>query len=958
MPKFTNNNNFTVTLDGKDYTKNVPYPIKWSRMLDEQLDQARFTLKRLKRDIIHPLTPMSITMTDKKGRELKFDTLVTTDPAAELPVGNGTHDHETIHLEETKVLEGIVVDALTFTNDLGRSYLGNAKEITVNIDAQKEGALNVAYYPTAAEIQNIENSKSPKGTSPYTFISIKKLFSDYANIGNFANKWSSCYLRVTNESKKIIDDNYENTSTNVGSHGLPDIDKEVSLEIGIYNVEYYINFLNNSNYYTKVNYSFSVIENVAALPRWNIASVIDRVLDVAEPHLEGVAPRFVLNAEQHALFEQIEAPEFAFTNSTLKEILDQIGGYIHGIPRLRGNVIYFDMLGGTKQAKIANPKYKYISNMYSQDIENYCTSLDSTVDNLVCLTDRGQGTITEPYSDGGKSLRTETVYARVEEGNMFISTKYPIQEIVLVVNTAIPGMNLGDLDITPYVFEAAEYARQDSYGANYPTSKVYALYYTQGQKNIYGLNFKQKTVNSEMGDYSIIRILSEASGQTVGSLGDKYPALAFRVSYIPVFSARTQQTKQYIGDYKTPRALVYNQGANVIETKHFGENMKGAVARMGNVDRVVTYNLGDFSLIPEIGEMYGEDYYIAGVTCELYPNHIKCMLTLSKDFNRLSQYIGINSVRRFYEVSEKQAYRRDIKYADYLVIGDKVEEDDTLLRSLSTLKRALEGGTIPGLYAIYGIDHVVAEGRDENGGPLKKVLLPVVTTAQGNAMVFTFNYEDNYSAGAQVQPQTAGGVSGYFTNAVAYADYYGRMKTLKFAMNNRVREEVDDMQLPQTNLPYNVGPIRADTKGLVVRKDGREILSVNYVVEFVTNKRNYIIGSALARNAGYVRTSFLVYDDNARLYVLPNRIPKFAEKLDITDATFVWNYFRGHISEVENGLKFEDFTSKVDGEAWAVVNGRGEFYFGSNEPIKAGQTVTMPYICLRHDIYNLGGNNK
>ncbi|MDE6398994.1 MAG: hypothetical protein K2L51_06710, partial [Clostridiales bacterium] len=649
-------------------------------------------------------------------------------------------------------------------------------------------------------------------------------------------------------------------------------------------------------------------------------------------------------------FEKIEAPEFAFTNSTLKEVLDQIGGYIHGIPRLRGNTIYYDMLGGTEQAIVADPKYKYISNMYSQDVESYCTALDSTVDNLVCLTDPAQGTITEPANGGSKTLRTETVYARIDEGNMYISTQLPVQEIVEVENTYIPGKDFTGGNITANIFESAEYERMSAYTATYPNSKVFGLYYTQGQKNIYGLGFKQQTVASEIGDYAIIRILEASSGRTIGSLGTDYPALAFRVSYIPAFSARVQQTKQYIGAYKQPRTLVYNQGANLIETRQYGENMKGAVARMGNVDRVVTYNLADFSLIPEIGQMFGENYYIAGVTCELQPNYIKCMLTLSQDFNRLSQYIGINSLRRFYEVSEKEAYKRNIKYADYVVIGDAVEPDETLANM------AYIHATLPQLALIQSISYMIAAGYDENGAAIHdhKILLPVVSTAQGNAMVFTASYEDNYSAGTQAQKLTQGDVSGYFTNGVEYSDYYGRMDSLQFSMYDTLSEitEAQQLALPMWNSAESKFPyITTGENGLVVKKDGSEILALNYILEFVTNRKNIIIGSAFARNCPLVRGTDA--KRQAKLYVLPDRLNKFATTVDLTGATEilpVWTIF----IQDEKQFKLEDFTPEVNGAAWAIVDrSSGELLVGSNETITAGQPVSMPYVTLRHNIFNL-----
>jgi len=958
MPNVKTNNNFQVIINGKDYTKQTVFPIKWSKLLDERLDETRLSVKRIRQKIFQPLTPATITMTDKKGRQIELNTVVTTDQSAEVPVGNNTFDHEIMCLEETKILEGIIVDALTFTNDLGRTYTLNsplATPVKTFIPDYYNGLPSPINEPKAISAY----SQSELSNTEHYFPSVSAVFNWELN--HFEIILNYMIIRHNKVEIERISDVYkQDGKTYPGRTPI-----NLKLKEGTYEVEYYIDLGFGKG--TKAIYTFNAVYNKLPLEKWNISSVIDRVLNLCEPHLAGVAPRFKLNDTQHAEFSEIEAPEFAFTNCTLKEVLDQIGGYIHGVPRLKGSTIYFDMLGGTKQAKVASPIYPYISNMYSQDIENYCSALDSTVDNLVCLTDPAQGTITEPYVDGYKTTRTETVYAQVKDNNMIIPTQYPIQEIKEVKCGYIPGTSIKGGDITSYVFEQAEYNRMSSYTAIYPTSRVYALYYTQGSKNIEGLFFKQQKLNDVLGDYAILKILKETTGENLSALGVNYPGLAFQVSYIPVFSARVQQTKQYIGDFKEPRTLCYNQGANIVETRHYGENMKGAVARMGNVDRVVTYNLGDFSLIPEIGEMYSDEYYIAGVTCELYPTLIKCMLTLSQDFNRLSEYIGINSVRRFYEVSEKAAYRRDIKYADYLVIGDKVESDDTLMRNIRPLALALKGGSSPGLFNLYGISNVIAQGYDESGGELTTVNLPVVATAQGNAMVFTFSYEDNYSAGTQAQSESEESVSGYFTNAVAYCDYYGRIKTLKFSMKSQTESPASETEqrkigklLPATTEDVDdTATIRTVGDGLYVDKDGREILSVNYVLEFVTNKRNYVIGSAFARRSGLVSTLNLDFDDQARLYVLPDRISKFAEKVDISNATHIYDFYAtgapNHITITTKQLKFEDFTSPVDGQAWAVVSKKGGFLFGSNEPIASGQTVTMPYITLKHDIFNLQG---
>lgn len=944
---------FTVTLDGKDITSHIPFPIKWERLLDERLDVTRLSIKRIKRHIIHPLTPVSITMTDTHDRKITLNAIVTTDESVEAPAGSGLYNHEIFMLEETKLLEGIVVDALTFTNDLGRNYTENVVFVTPTENDAGGGVKNSAPDP--------DEYKMAVQSGEFVVKSIADVFStNFLDISlkahpgdpNEPNKVGFITtLKLQGDSEYIINEvhdeyDYEHPMDYSAFASYPTV-----LSVGTYELTYRIYRPRDFQFYTEYTYEFNVVENHDPLPLWNIATVIDRVLDVAEPHLEGVTPRFALNAEQHAAFEKIEAPEFTFTNSTLKEILDQIGGYIHGVPRLRGNTIYYDMLDGVEQATLANPKYAYISNAYTQDVESYCTGLDSTVDNMVCLTDPAQGTITDPYNDGYKTVRTETVYARVEEGNMFIATQLPIQELKGVKCGIVPTKNFAGGDITAYIFESAEYNRMSGYTATYPNSKAYALYYTQGTKNIYGLNFKiEDAVSPALQKYAIINILEKTSGQTIGNLGNSYQLLAFQVSYIPIFRARTQQTKSYIGDLKQPRTLCYNQGANVVETRYYGENMKGAVARMGNVDRVVTYNLGAFSLIPEIGQMYGEDYYVSGVACELTPGFVKCMVTLSQDFNRLSQYIGINSVRRFYEVSEKAAYKRDMKYADYIVVGDQVESDETLANMLPVMATFTQDIEYP------AVSHMIARGHSENGTDIgSRVLLPVISTAQGSAMVLTANYEDNYSAGTQVQQVSAGDAKGYFTNAVEYSDYYGRIHNLEFAMYNRlpsIDQNTRGKSLPAWGADWNGGNrvLGTEEHNLVVRKDGSEILALNYILEYVTNRKHIVIGSALAHNCPLVRG--IDKTRKAKLYILPKRIGKFVNVVDLSNATEVT--YAWPSATAAKQFKLSDFTPEVNGAAWAIVDGStNELLLGSNETITAGQVVSMPYMTIKHNIFNL-----
>lgn len=933
---------FKLTIGGEDYTTHTPFPIKWSSLLDERLDEGRISLKHCKRELFPPMTPVKIISTSRlKTVEKSF--IVAMDGSVETPVGSGWFNHEIQLIEETKLLEGFIVEALTFTNDLGRNYTNDASLVT-------------PYIPkTESEFPKVKPTP-PTYLSPlsvnqeFTFVSVHNIIDQDATNTRYTFK-----IYRNDNIVKVIEDNISNGG---------DVSFTTILEQGIY-LAYYKVDSNIIQAKREVYYYFNVVTNQAPLPKWNITSVINRVLELAETHLKGTAPRYRLNGEQAAEFEKITAPEFAFTKSTLKEILDQIGGFIHGIPRLKNGEIYFDMLGGTKVAMLSGNDRSLVLNAQSQNIESYCTRLDSSVDNLVNILDETQGVIVEPCADAYKTVRTETIYARIEEGNMCISTAFPIQNITKVECGIIKQD--GDIkiyggDITPYVFESADYNRMSSYEENYPTSKAYALYFTQGQKNIYGLSFKVNTAtNGVFKNYAIVNIIKETSGVDIKDYSEiQYSELAFKVTYTPIFNARVQASKMNISEYSFPRTLAYNQGGNLVETRYYGENMKGLIARMGNVEKIRTYTLLGFNQVPEIGEIFEEDYYVSSVDVEVFQTMVKCTVGLSKDFNRLSQYIGINSVKRYYEVSEKQAYNRDMNYIDYVVIGDEETADDTwaISSNSKTIKVIKQIFTQQGEQRAVNLARIrsLAEGIVQ---PIQTVALPVVSSAFGNSVVFSFAYEDNYSAGLKSQLSNNINVGGYFTQSVPYGDYYGRIDyfVVDLCTSSGRPQTLPEQTRIGTAFPEITGAVSdiLSTPGnapLVVKKDGAEIISLNYQIEFVTNKKNFIIGSAISRNCPLIRGTYTGH--SAKLYILPERLGKFTEIVNLNGATPVTDYgvSGDKINIYAQSLKFEDEQAPIDGASWAIVDGKsGELLIGCNLIIESGTTLTMPFMTFKHNIF-------
>lgn len=972
-------NKATVYINGRNYTFAAVMPIKWGNLLDERLDEMYLSLRKVKKQNFAPLTPVEIHFsnqlyfgsTDVDAPQTATKRYIIADDAnvTENPVGSGWYDHDLYLIELTKILECVIVDTNTVTNDLGRSYTEKQYLISPNVEIDRSPG---TIWPGSRDPVTPDYFVSPLAVGNFSFPPVHTIFP-YETPGTGSASYAY-YYEVT-----IYDPNmlqvFHNMYyiDNLTGHGT-DIGTTLSLRSGIYTVVYRYEqeqqVPTHDYRIVTATYTFTVVQNQYPLKRWTITDVINRLCDIAEPlrldekprfrlqgtNYEGVGPQYQ-SGSQAERFDKVLAPQFSFTKSTLRECLQQCGKIIHGEPRVDivqdtdGTYFYeisFDLYGQTDRAGVY--VFPYIQKTVSQVIDSYASYLDSNAENLVNQLDKYSGVIVEPYDGGFKTVRTETLYVRITDANMLIQTQYPIYSIEKLECGYISqdgGTAIPPADITPYVFESSIYnTRLSSYEDQYPYSKAYALYYTQGQKNIQGLNFKpEHPVSSVFENYAILNILNRVTGKSVdvpqaettadGYLEGGYPLLAFRVTYIPFYTSRVGQTKVNYQDFPVPAALIYNQQANVIESRYYGENLKGAIARIGNVEKSVTYNILRLRDIPRAGQLYDDEYYISAVSVEFLPTYIKCTLGLSKDFNRLSQYIGISSVKRFSEVSQGQAVERNTLWREYIVVGDDLAADADTDINLNVMA-AVRNTFLQSSSFNRPLTCVLACGGTWGSlDDLPVVALPVISSAFGNSVAFSWEYEDNYSAGATSQYASNGTgsaeVTGYFQNNYQYTDYYGRMYFYNFEIRTQ-GENINDAteqaeigtELPRGNLSWTGSTYIETYAPRVLRKDNREKLQCNFQIDFVSNRKGLIIGSALAAYCPLVRgiDSSLA----AKLYIFDEPLNKFINHvegsldIDFTQATG----YDIKVSELNDGGQFTVSVFSASnafpaaGKAWAI----------------------------------------
>lgn len=135
-------NTAAIYVNGINLTHYAVMPLKWGNFLDEQLDEMYLSLRHGPFEHIKPLTPVEIhlknrfyfgsTTVDTRTKVKRF--LVANDNSEESPVGSKRYNHDLYLIEVTKFAECIVVDTITFTNDLGRNYTGDPSAVVPKID--------------------------------------------------------------------------------------------------------------------------------------------------------------------------------------------------------------------------------------------------------------------------------------------------------------------------------------------------------------------------------------------------------------------------------------------------------------------------------------------------------------------------------------------------------------------------------------------------------------------------------------------------------------------------------------------------------------------------------------------------------------------------------------------------------------------------------------------------------
>lgn len=856
--------------------------------LNDVLDAGCINLSLSSRyNAIKPFTPIRIIISENGVEVDRIYRLVSSTKRTRrtfAPSVGAKYDWTINTIEITKAMERRFIGTLTSTKYLHTDYAAGTSIATgvFSDESTGTGYQTPTYNNTIKNPNQSGNITIPSCQSSFALGSRGRWYNeDY----NHPVDGKGCYAIITYPSGKTVNTGYiEKTTYSLNAD-----------EIGTYTIMYQLQYETKDPqadvYYNdrcKYTLKIGVFEQIAPKTQPTITSVCQRLLSSGITRRGGFsAQEYVLDEDFAEEYKNVTAPEFSFTNCTLWDALSQVGGYIHAIPRLvplsttddTHYKVTFDKLGGSEQAPTMPPMIYQDSTI---DSNEWCGKISSPAQNLCNTTDEG-GTITELGNDY-ITVRTEDGNIEINGDNVLIRTSLPIQQLIKLECGFIPDYNRGNTpvgDITAYAYEDAEYSVLSSYwGTAYPYSKAWALRWKQGGTTIDGLVWRQKNVTS-VGDAfqntAIINIINAKTGLSLKSSatndGEWYRRLAFKVTYVPIATARVEAVKPVLTDGgETSNALVYNQGANVAETSFYGEKMRGAIARLGQDVEQRTYDIKTYSQMPKVGQIL-DGKYIATIDAEYDITRIRITVTLAKNFNQLSQFVGLNSNYRLYDISEKQSVERHIHYADKIFIG-KTPTRGSKGSNLTLLQN------VPNVL-INTINHSKT-GDDEikkaqlvrvlpfsagNALQDRAVILPVVAFPFGTSICFNFSFYDNYGAGYQSSDDYENETNKAAQRLVPYTDVYGEVSHIHFAMYNEgwtpnlaAQQDGGYAKIyPQDNEfnwysgdhskalvdSYLASYLLTDG-ALEINKDSREKIDVTYQVHYIAKSDDIVVGTGLA----------------------------------------------------------------------------------------------------------------
>lgn len=579
------------------------------------------------------------------------------------------------------------------------------------------------------------------------------------------------------------------------------------------------------------------------------------------------------------------APQIFLNRPTIYQAISSVFKPLNAMPRaeafasdLRANV-------GKKSFNKLNSVIslaKLINKVSSINSEYYTRQIECDVPNAVNEGVDESNLVVFPNKTSWVSLRSTPAGSVFSTDTAYMPLQFPIYKLVKAEFYAPLGIIDSNSqyatsnetgDITDFIYERKLYETlgiassvQDFESGT--RVKNNCIYYNYGDNTVDGFTDKYKyaLLFSTSAIQSLFRTWLIEHGKTpqptaIVELED----VLFRITYQPLFNTVVIQERDDISLFPYKMISNVNFSDNTVNLDRLGTNMVGLVNRLGNGDLTVKKRVKNWTDCWNVGDYTSDGWIITIVEKAFYNDYVDFTATFTKNYNRLSNYVGVDTQYRQYEIP-RTGVTRHLKYDDYIIIGSDYSgltygingiSNMTCISSWNWLLKTF-GSTDSNEYKIVGGK---TTAFSENGESAATAVCNCASYSVGKSLAFTFGYDDTISAGNRIEE------IGSHRNqrSVKYTLDNGEMPHMNFVLYSNASNYNNDIisakanadsypngtsVFPTANLITNNYP---ELGRLCVYKDKSEIIKMTYQIHFVPKDDRFIITELLANNSALVR---------------------------------------------------------------------------------------------------------
>ncbi len=343
----------------------------------------------------------------------------------------------------------------------------------------------------------------------------------------------------------------------------------------------------------------------------------------------------------------------------------------------------------------------------------------------------------------------------------------------------------------------------------------------------------------------------------------------FRIKYTPLPpSIRYEVVRDDVTEIDLFTTQTINQKLRIVDLEAFANNMKGRINQLGESQLTLSHKVKNISESWKIGDFTADKFVVTKKEVIVQRDHYIINYELNKNFNKISQFVGIDQEIRQWEIGEAgRTLDRDLNYNEYIEIyaddngGFNPGDNDTTLENNSLFLSTFDSST-----QIKPITLATFSSNDllfEDGSPVT-INLPFYRVSGGDSFGIYFDFVSNAAAQDELRPgdedvsvniideilnvlSLGKGIPRYFNVPFKYTDGIGRLDTFNLSLYNEDDFPAFDFEnevetgnsLPRLNRTFTENPVISGT--FAIKKDNRERIKMTLQYHLVSKNINEVI---------------------------------------------------------------------------------------------------------------------